>query len=65
MTRHLTQTVKGTITTFLYTINEVKRNNSSLVVLFVLCLGGSFCLMCWCLKFFVLFDPNVCFHIFS
>ena len=27
--------------------------------------GGSFCFMSWCLKFFVLLVPYVCFHIFS
>ena len=26
--------------------------------------GGSFCFMSWCLKFFVLLAPYVCFHIF-
>ena len=25
--------------------------------------GGSFCFMSWCLKFFVLLAPYVCFHI--
>ena len=25
--------------------------------------GGSFCYMSWCLKFFVLLAPYVCFHI--
>ena len=27
--------------------------------------GGSFCFMSWCLNFFVLLVPYVCFHIFS
>ena len=27
--------------------------------------GGSFCFMSWCLKFFVLLAPYVCFHIFN
>ena len=27
--------------------------------------GGSFCFMSWCLKFFVLLEPYVCFHIFN
>ena len=27
--------------------------------------GGSFCFMFWCIKFFVLLAPYVCFHIFS
>ena len=27
--------------------------------------GGSFCFMSWCLKYFVLLAPYVCFHIFS
>ena len=27
--------------------------------------GGSFCFMSWCLNFFVLLAPYVCFHIFS
>ena len=27
--------------------------------------SGSFCFMSWCLKFFVLLAPYVCFHIFS
>ena len=27
--------------------------------------GGSFCFMSWCLTFFVLLAPYVCFHIFS
>ena len=27
--------------------------------------GGSFCFMSWCLGFFVLLAPYVCFHIFS
>ena len=27
--------------------------------------GGSFCFMSWCIKFFVLLAPYVCFHIFS
>ena len=25
--------------------------------------GGSYCLMSWCLKYFVLFAPYVCYHI--
>ena len=25
--------------------------------------GGSFCFMSWCIKFFVLLAPYVCFHI--
>ena len=27
--------------------------------------GGSFCFMSWCLNFFVLLVPYVCFHIFN
>ena len=27
--------------------------------------GGSFCVMSWCLNFFVLLAPYVCFHIFN
>ena len=27
--------------------------------------GGSFCFMSWCLIFFLLLAPCVCFHIFS
>ena len=27
--------------------------------------GGSFCFVSWCLTFFVLLAPYVCFHIFS
>ena len=27
--------------------------------------GGSFCFMSWCLTFFVLLAPFVCFHIFN
>ena len=27
--------------------------------------SGSFCFLSWCLKFFVLLAPYVCFHIFS
>ena len=27
--------------------------------------GGSFCFMSWCLNFFVLLAPYVCFHIFN
>ena len=27
--------------------------------------GGSFCFVSWCLKFFVLLAPYVCYHIFS
>ena len=27
--------------------------------------GGSFCFMSWCLNFFVLLAPYVCFHNFS
>ena len=50
------------------TTTELFKPASNFVLLIVpsryFC-SGSFCFMSWCLKFFVLLAPYVCFHIFS
>ena len=51
-----------------YRYRKLRKTFSNFVLLIVpsryFC-SGSFCFMSWCLKFFVLLAPYVCFHIFS
>ena len=52
----------------LHSDTHKKRENQHFVLLIVpsrYFSSGSFCFMSWCLKFFVLLAPYVCFHIFS
>ena len=55
--------------TYAFNINYVAGSKDCNFVLLIVpsryfC-SGSFCFMSWCLKFFVLLAPYVCFHIFS
>ena len=50
---------------FKHSFNKVEEYQLSCTACYteeLLC-GGSFCFMSWCLNFFVLLAPYVCFHI--
>ena len=64
MTEELTSKCYEPLQKLRVKLGSCKTGLSPTVTLCYFC-GGSFCFMSWCLNFFVLLGPYVCFHIFN